>query len=310
MTNSSRYGITRGSRNTEFLELTADGRVASDPDATGELQLRARFKLAIELITPFRKLYDRYKDSKLPGAAILQDFLKEEGYKEAEVKECVETFIVNAKFLGLLRTISGSERLLSLEYVLEEMPARTQIGNSGRAQALQRSDVSPQPESLSDVCFYITPIGEDGSPERLHSDLFLESLVEPAIESLGLRVVRADRIGKPGMITPQIIEHLVKAKLVVADLTFHNPNVFYELCLRHALRLPTVHVIRTSESIPFDIGQFRTIRIDDSTIYALVPQIEVYRAEIASHARMALEEGENCENPLGVFYPSLRAVIT
>ena len=42
------------------------------------------------------------------------------------------------------------------------------------------------------VCFYITPIGEDGSEYRKHSDLFLGSIVEPAIEPFKLKVIRAD----------------------------------------------------------------------------------------------------------------------
>jgi hypothetical protein len=93
--------------------------------------------------------------------------------------------------------------------------------------------------------------------------------------------------------------------LVVADLSFHNPNVFYELALRHALGKPTVHVIRTQDRIPFDIEQFRTIRIDTTDLYAFVPQIETYKAEIATQARRALDEEGTPAGPLVVFYPDL-----
>jgi hypothetical protein len=71
-----------------------------------------------------------------------------------------------------------------------------------------------------------------------------------------------------------VIEHVAKARLVVADLSFHNPNVFYELALRHATGKPTVHRIRTQDRIPFYIDQFRTIRVDMTDLYAFVPQIE------------------------------------
>ena len=137
------------------------------------------------------------------------------------------------------------------------------------------------------TCFYITAIGDDGTEIRQHSNLFLGSIVEPALEQFKLKVVRADAIDKPGMITSQVIEHILRCKMVVADLSFHNPNAFYELCLRHATRLPVVQIIRKGERIPFDVGQFRTVVIDTTNIYTLVPKVEVYRAEIASQVRRA-----------------------
>jgi hypothetical protein len=70
------------------------------------------------------------------------------------------------------------------------------------------------------------------------------------------------------MIGKQVLEHVLRSKLVIADLSFHNPNVFYELCLRHATRLPTVQLIRANERIPFDIDQYRTIKIDTGDVYA------------------------------------------
>lgn len=52
------------------------------------------------------------------------------------------------------------------------------------------------------------------------------SIIEPALDELGIKVVRADKIEAAGIITAQIIEYIVKSKIVVADLSFHNPNVF------------------------------------------------------------------------------------
>jgi len=119
-------------------------------------------------------------------------------------------------------------------------------------------------------------------------------------------VVRADAIDKPGTITRQIIEYLLKSRLVIADLSFHNPNVFYELALRHAMRLPVVQLIRASDRVPFDLNQIRTIRIDTSDIYALVPKIDTYRSEIASQVRRALDDPDSVDNPITTYYPGLR----
>jgi hypothetical protein len=146
-------------------------------------------------------------------------------------------------------------------------------------------------------------IGDEGSEQRKHSDLFLSSLVEPAVSELSLRVVRADQIGQQGLITAQIIEHIRCSRLVIVDLSFLNPNVFYEMALRHACKLPIVHIIRKTDQIPFDVSQSRCIVIDNTDIYSFVPNIQTYQSEIATQARKAIEDPEHRGNPITVFYP-------
>lgn len=125
-----------------------------------------------------------------------------------------------------------------------------------------------------------------------------------------MKVVRADAIDKPGTITRQIIEYLIRSRLVIADLSFHNPNVFYELAIRHAARLPVVQIIRAADRIPFDLSQSRTIKIDTTDIYSLVPRLEVYKSEIASQVRRALEDPDAVDNPISVFYPSFKGSVS
>lgn len=315
MTNSSRYGLTTGSKTSEYLELTLDGKIATSSEVDERQKTKARFKLAIENILPFNDLYEHLKSNKLPAKAVLRDFLLEKGYTPEEVSECVDTFIVNAKYLGLLKPIAGSERLLPMEHVLEEVaklnPTSSTFETNGNGSMSTASDIpvtSEGAEDWSNICFYITPIGEAGSEQRSHSDLFLSSIVEPALEEFGLKVVRADQIGQPGLITSQIIEHIIKSRLAIADLSFHNANVFYELCLRHAFRLPTVQIIRVGDKIPFDVSQVRTIQIDNTSIYTLVPQLETFKSEIANQVRRALSNPESVDNPLTIFYPNLGVI--
>lgn len=103
------------------------------------------------------------------------------------------------------------------------------------------------------------------------------------------------------MITSQIIEHIIKSEIVVADLSLHNPNVFYELSLRHAQNKPTIHIIRECDKIPFDINTFRTITIDDSSIYTLLPQLESYKAQLSSQVRKLRDCPEEFENPISAY---------
>jgi hypothetical protein len=88
------------------------------------------------------------------------------------------------------------------------------------------------------------------------------------------------------------------ARLVVADLSFHNPNVFYELAIRHATKLPTVLISRTAERVPFDIADLRVVFLDMNDIYTFVPQMEAWRAELTQHARQALEQPDAAVTPI------------
>jgi hypothetical protein len=320
VTNSSKYGLTIGSYKAEHLELTPDGYTATADDVPEREKIRARFKLAIEQITPFKKLYERYINNRLPAKNVMVDFLKDEGMHQDVVSECVETFLLNAKFVRILQNIAGAERLVTLDHVLDQAPAATRSNSPAAPKTLpepekiQHNLITPEttiapPISLevsadpwSSICFYITPIGAEDTEQRIHSDLFLGSIVEPALEEFGLKVVRGDRIEEAGMITRQEIHYVMRSRLVVADLSFHNPNVFYELALRHVSGLPTVQIIRASEQVPFDVGQMRTVRIDTSSIYTLVPQLEVYRTEITNQVRRALENSEVADNPFTAFY--------
>lgn len=311
VTNSSRYGVTKGGYQAEYLELTEVGKIATSQDIPKTEQLKAKFKLAIEQIPPFNILYDRFKGNKLPAQSVLRDVLIENGFKEVEVSECVDTFVLNVKFLGILRTVAGAERLLPIEHASEEIE---KVGTSISPSTMQvisvtKGGAETVPEKTEDwdcICFYITPIGEPESEARQHSDLFLSSIVEPALEEFKLKLVRADQISEAGMITRQVIEHVVNSRLVIADLSYHNPNVFYELSLRHACRKPTVQLIRMVDRIPFDLDQFRTIKVDTTSIYTLVPKIETYKSEIANQVRRALSDPDAVDNPISVFFPRLK----
>lgn len=309
ITNSNKYGLTEGGYQAETLSLTDQGKLITSDETPPKDRARARIKSAVLDIAPFNAVYEKYVGNKLPSKAVLIDAMKEAGVSADLAEEAVDVFVVNARDVGILQTLSGAERLLTVDHAVEAVPAApadpSQPSTAAALSVQKPRDIA----DFSTTCFYVTPIGAEGSEERKHSDLFLGSIVEPALDSLGLKVVRADAIEKPGLITKQVIEYLLKARLVVADLSFHNPNVFYELAIRHAARLPTVQVIRAQDRIPFDVNQNRTVQIDCSTIYALVPQIETYRSQIANHARRALEDADASDNPIMLFWPSLKVTL-
>ena len=97
----------------------------------------------------------------------------------------------------------------------------------------------------------------------------------------------------------------MKSRLVIVDLSHHNPNVFYELAVRHMIKKPVVQITRLLDKVPFDINQMRTIVIDDTDIYTLLPKLEIYKSEIATQVRRALENEGAADNPITAYYPSL-----
>ncbi len=318
ITNSSKYGLTVGSYRAEMLNLTEGGLKVVADGVSARDRTRAMFNLAIAHVDVFKQMYETYIDTRLPVQAVLVDKARELGIPEQDAVACVETFTVNAKYVGVLRSISGAERFITLDtlvedYVKQDSSAKQETPRvSGTTSTPDtRTPAAPVSQAagndFDNVCFYITPIGSDDSDARRHADLFMGSLVEPALEEFGLTVVRADQIGEAGMITRQIIEYILHSKLVIADLSFHNPNVFYELALRHAVRKPIVQITRQADRLPFDIGQVRTVVIDTTDIYTLVPQLASYNAQIASQIRATLEEGTEVENPLSVFAPTFWA---
>lgn len=311
--NSGRYGLTKGGVQADNIELTPEGQKAVDEQANARERARTRVELAINRIEPFQKLYDKFVGNKLPAHAVLIDAAKDTGIDASHAAEAVDTFVVNLRFVGLLRTLSGAERIIPLDMLLGDLPSTPATVSpipfqQGAAQSA--SIITAEHAQFESTCFYIAPIGEDGSDARKHSDLFLGSIVEPALEPFQLTVIRADAIDKPGVITRQVLDYIMKSRLVVADLSFHNPNVFYELALRHAVKLPIVQIIRAADRLPFDVNQMRTIQIDTTDIYSLVPRIESYRAEIANQVRRALEADHIVDTPISTYYPNLRVSLS
>ena len=139
-------------------------------------------------------------------------------------------------------------------------------------------------------CFVIAPIGSPGSATRKRSDQILKHIIKPAVESCGYEAIRADEIDKPGMITRQTLQRVVKDPLVIADLTGGNPNVFYELAIRHYLQKPLIQIIETGEMLPFDIADTRTISFNLHDL----DEVEVAKAKIVKSIKVI----ENNESPM------------
>lgn len=162
----------------------------------------------------------------------------------------------------------------------------------------------------SKICFVISPIGDDESEIRRRSNQILKHIIKPVAEECGYKAVRADEISEPGIITSQVIEHILDDDLVIADLTGKNPNVFYELAVRHCAKKPIVQIIQSGEAIPFDVTTTRAIYVDHRDLDSvanckdeLIKQVrsverDPSKADSPISATINLQSLRQSENPL------------
>lgn len=146
------------------------------------------------------------------------------------------------------------------------------------------------------VCFVIAPIGEADTDVRRRSDQILKHIISPAAGECGYKTLRADQISEPGIITSQVIQHIVEDPLVIADLTGRNPNVFYELAVRHAIQKPLVQIIKKGESIPFDVAGTRTIHVDHQDL----DSVEEAKQEIIKQIKSVEKDSKLVDTPISV----------
>lgn len=109
------------------------------------------------------------------------------------------------------------------------------------------------------TCFIICPIGKEDTENRKNSDLFFKYIIQPVTKEFGYAPIRADHMNESGMITFQIIDRIITSPLVIADLTNNNPNVFYELAVRHAMNKPCILMKTEGQETPFDIKDMNII---------------------------------------------------
>lgn len=108
-------------------------------------------------------------------------------------------------------------------------------------------------------CFIITPLGNDTDPIRRQVDGIFDSTIAPVLEEFNYKPLLPHRLSIPGSINKQIVQMIHDSDLVIADLTNKNPNVMYELALRHCFGTPAIMIAEKGTELPFDINNQRTI---------------------------------------------------
>ncbi|WP_257148083.1 hypothetical protein [Bacillus thuringiensis] len=112
------------------------------------------------------------------------------------------------------------------------------------------------------TCFIITPIGDDQTDIRRAAEGVIDAVIIPSLVEMGFKNENIDvahRMSNPGSINKQVITSVLECDLAIVNLTNLNPNVMYELAIRHATRKPVVQICQKGTRLPFDITEERTI---------------------------------------------------
>lgn len=116
--------------------------------------------------------------------------------------------------------------------------------------------------------FVIMPFGEEGTKEREQNNDTFDNIIKKAVEEaeLGLTCIRADEITRSGSIIDDVIRYAARSQFVIADLSNENPNVFYELGIRHSFSDRTILMAQSPNDLPFDVMPQRTIMYSKATL--------------------------------------------
>lgn len=239
-----------------FLEQPEAGHI--QPSALAKKVLRPQlpsdtidgYRQAVMNAPDISEVYQHYRGENLPDDQFLRNTVVETYKVPAEsFQEFKQVFLESLETAELIS--KHGDKLRITDIAGGDASAPTQ---SDRLKKLEKTTNV----GANDSCFvmqpFAAPLGD-----------YYEKIYRPAIEKAGLRSVRADaEIFATGKIMDQVWSGINAAKVLVAELTSRNPNVFYELGLAHAMKKPVVLVSAKEEDVPFDLQHIRVIYYDMS----------------------------------------------
>lgn len=239
------YGLVNGSGKAAVISLENLGRqlvAPSSPDERKQALLSAFRK-----VEDFKKVEDFYKGKKIPDDEyFLNTVSREFGIDKDRLEKFKEVFTKNLLFLKQFDARDASTPSSEIQSV------ESKATSDGAPPKLPEEH---RVRKYLDTCFVIMPFG--GWFDRYYQEIYAKAIMDAGFEP-----VRADEIFTTGSVVDQIWEHICKAKVLLADLTDKNPNVFYEVGLAHARGKPIVLAAAKLEDVPFDLRHLRMVIYD------------------------------------------------
>lgn len=242
---ANQYGIVEGSGRHATVKLTETGQDIVAPSSPKARQ-NALVK-AFHSVDQFSRVEQYYSGKKLPEDEFFENTLiRDFSIPRERVRPFIEIFTKNLNYL-------------------HAFSPPTSVGPGEDAQRSNFSErqpsVPPADEQVEgtrtflDTCFVMMPFGP-------WLDQYYREIFVPAIKEAGMEPVRGDELFSTGSVIEQIWDQVQRAKVLLADLTGKNANVFYELGLAHAACKPVVFTTSNLEDVPFDLRHLRVVTYD------------------------------------------------
>jgi hypothetical protein len=194
-------------------------------------------------------VYKHYRGENLPDRTFFENALTDTFKIPTEkLSEFIEIFTDSLTKAKLIEAVGEKQRIIDISSERNSPLVDTTSDFKKLSKAASISS--------DDTCFVMMPFAPPLGD-------YYSKIFEPAIEKAGLKAMRADDdIFGTGKIIDQIWSGINSAKVLIAELTSRNPNVYYELGLAHALRKPVVLVCANEQDVPFDLKHIRVIYYD------------------------------------------------
>jgi hypothetical protein len=236
------YGLVDGSGAKVTVNITELGsNIVSPISSTIRQKALMDAFLKVDL---FKNVYEFYKGKKPPeDEFFINTIVKEFAVPRERVDIFIKNYKKNLEFLMAFAPIEKLDESLGSKKVQREPPIKIDFVDSKELVSARE---------FLDSCFVLMPFGD-------WFDKYYQEIYVPAIKEAGYEPIRADSLFSTGSVVEQIWEQITKAKVLIADLTGKNPNVFYELGLSHAKSKPVIFISGNLDDVPFDLRHLRVI---------------------------------------------------
>jgi hypothetical protein len=284
---ANQYGLVVGTGAAASISLTRLGQdvvAPSSPAQRSEALLEA-----FRSVKDFEAVEKFYAGKRIPeDEFFLNTLTREFNIPRDRVETFAKIFVENLHYLRAFNPSSATSDVA----VAPEGISSTTAPDKIPSPVVSRE---PRVREFLDTCFVMMPFGA-------WFDRYYQEIYAPAIKEAGFEPVRADELFTTGSVVEQIWDQIEKAKLLLADLSGKNANVFYELGLAHAARKPVVFTSSDVEDVPFDLRHLRVI-IYDIREPEWAPRL---RQSVADYLRNAMKDpGKSIPHPFRRFAEEL-----
>jgi hypothetical protein len=294
---AAKFGLTTGGRDHDEVALTELGRsIVYAPDPRADATQRKTALLKVDL---FRRVLEYYQGTDLPEMEYLGNTLKDKFGLEPETHtEFVDLFKKNCAFVGIktLADANGTGPKNGAGAPIVRLKPLAKANDDVVETIAEPTDVAA---GDGPTCFVIMPFTEKGASPRPHGFFgeVLNQLIVPAATAAGFRVQTARKKGTE-VIQSTIVNSVIDADLVVADLTDHNPNVMFELGMRLLADKP-VAIIKAQGTGPvFDVDNM--LRVEDYNPNLWASSVKADLPKLSEHIRATWEGKEHTESFLKI----------